>query len=262
MAREPEAVHVDDIDVAGARGVAFFQHARALVGERRRDARHDLLVGDRASRDAALLRYFIRHLIDQRIRCPVAAAGRVVFVPAGAGLLAVASHLEQAIRDLRLRPLGARLANRLEILPDARADVDAGDVLHPVRTDRQAEVGQHLVDLRHARAFLEQQVGLAHVIREHPVRDEAEAVADDDADLAELLRQLERRRDHFLAGVSAANDFEQLHDVRRAEVVMPQHLRRAGRSPRRIDRCRASTSSTPGCSRAGSLSRAPRTSPS
>jgi len=55
-----------------------------------------------------------------------------------------------------------------------------------------------LVDLRHARAFLEQEICLAHVIREHAVRDEPEAVADDDADFAELLGQLQRRGEHFL----------------------------------------------------------------
>ena len=128
-----------------------------------------------------------------RLRLP----GRVVLVPAGAGLLSVAAHLEQPIGNRRLRPFRARLADRLQVLPDARADVDAGDVLHPERSDRQAEVGQHAIDLLDARAFFEQQVRLAHVVGEHPVGDEAEAVADDDADLAELLRQLERRRDRL-----------------------------------------------------------------
>ena len=113
----------------------------------------------------------------------------LVLVPAGAGLLAVAAHLEQPIGHVRLRTFGARLADRRQILANARADVDAGDVLHAERADRQAEIGQHAIDLRHARAFLEQQVRLAHVVGEHAVGDEAEAVADDDADLAEPLRR-------------------------------------------------------------------------
>ena len=66
-----------------------------------------------AARDAALLRFLVGELLDQRIGDPVAAAGRVVLVPAGAGLLAVAPHLEQPIRDRRLRPFRARLADRL-----------------------------------------------------------------------------------------------------------------------------------------------------
>ena len=182
------------------------------------------------------LRLLVGQLLDQRIGVPVAAAGRVVLVPAGAGLLAVASHLEQPIGNRRLRPFRARLADRLQVLPDARADVDAGDVLHAVRPDRQPELGQHAIDLLDARAFLEQQVRLAHVVGEHAVGDEPEAVADDDADLAELLGELERGGDHLLARLAAADDLEQLHHVRRAEVVVAEHLRRpAARACELID---------------------------
>src|SRR6267143_4133300 len=142
MTREAEAVGVDDVDVARARGVPFLEHARAFVGERRRDARDDLLVGDRPPPDAARRRRLIGELFDQRIGGSVAAAGRVVLVPAGAGLLAVAAHLEELIGDVRLRSFRAGLADRFQVLPDARADVDAGDVLHAVRTDGQAELRQ------------------------------------------------------------------------------------------------------------------------
>ena len=145
MAREPEAVAVNDVDVAGADGVPLLEHAGALVGERRRDARDDLLVGNRAALDPAPRGGFGRELLDDRIRNARAAA-RLVLVPAGAGLLPVTAHLVEPIRHLRLRSLRARLANRLEVLANARADVDAGDVLHAERTHRHAEVSQRLVD--------------------------------------------------------------------------------------------------------------------
>ena len=128
---------------------------------------------------------FGRELLDDRIRNARAAAG-FVLVPPGPGLLPVAAHLVQAIRHLRLRSLGARLANRLEVLANPRAHVDAGDVLHAERTHRHPEVSQRLVDLRHARALLEQQIRLAHVIGEHAIGHEAETIADDDADLVQL----------------------------------------------------------------------------
>ena len=96
---------------------------------------------------AALAGFLRGDRFDERIGNAVAAAG-LVLVPAGAGLLPVAAHLEQPIGDRRLRTLRARLADRLQVLPDARADIDAGDVLHAERTDRQAEVGEHAVDLR------------------------------------------------------------------------------------------------------------------
>src|SRR5205823_13036482 len=186
----------------------LLEDTRAFVGERGHDAREDLFVGDGLARDAALLRGRLRELIDQRIRRAIAAAGRVVLVPPGAGLLPIAPHFVELIGHFRLRSFRARLADGLQVLPDARAYVDPRNVLHAVRSDGQAEVGQHLVDLLDTRAFLEQQVRLAHVIREHAVRDEAEAVADDDTDLAESLGELQRRGDDFLARLPASHDLE------------------------------------------------------
>src|SRR6185436_16374881 len=122
VAREAEAVRVDDVDVAGARRVVLLEHPRAFVGERGRDAGDDLVVADRPARDAALFRRLFRELVSQRIGRAVAAARRVVLVPAGAGLLTVASHFEELIRNLRLRSFRTRLADRLQVLPDPRAD--------------------------------------------------------------------------------------------------------------------------------------------
>src|SRR5262249_34543853 len=158
VAREAETVDVDDVDVAGARREPVLQGASPFVGERRRDPRDDLLVLDLAARHAALRSFLGRQLIDQRIGRAIAAPPRIVFVPAGAGLLAVASHLVETIGNRRLRSFGARFANRRQVLPDARADIDAGDVLHAERADRQAEVAEHAIDLLDACALLEQEV--------------------------------------------------------------------------------------------------------
>ena len=48
---------------------------------------------------------------------------------------------------------------------------------------------KHLIDLGHACAFLQQQVSLAHVVSEHAVGDETEAIADHNAHFVQLLRQ-------------------------------------------------------------------------
>src|SRR5687768_18464758 len=101
MARIAEAVGIHDIDVARARGVALFEDARALVGERRHDARDDLVVFDLAPLDASPGGFSGRNLIDQRIRDAITAA-LLVFVPTGAGLLAVVTHLVQPIGHFRL----------------------------------------------------------------------------------------------------------------------------------------------------------------
>ena len=53
----------------------------------------------------------------------------------------------------------------------------------------------------------------------HAIADESAAVADQHADLAQLLRKLHAGGDHFGAGGFAAHDFEQPHHVRGAEEV-------------------------------------------
>ena len=111
MARESEAIAINDVDVARSRREAVLERARAFVGKRRHDARDDFFVRDRPARDATLLPLFFGQLIDERIRRPVAAARRVVLIPPRAGLLAVASHREEPIRNRRLRSLRARLAD-------------------------------------------------------------------------------------------------------------------------------------------------------
>ena len=174
-----------------------------------------------------------------RVRLPA-----FVSVPSRARLLAVAAQCVEAIGNGRLRSLGPRLPDRFQVLADAPADVDAGDVLHPERSHRITEVREGVVDLRDAGAFLEEEVRLAHVVREHAVGDESETVTDDHANLVQLFRELHRRRDHLRAGGAPADDLEQLHHVGGAEEVVPDDLCPAGRSPRRARRCRVSTCST------------------
>ena len=79
----------------------------------------------------------------------------LVSIPARAGFLAVAAKLIEPIHDLGLRPLRPRLAHRFQMLPDTRADVDTGQVLHRERPHRHAEAGQRLVDLQRGSPFLE-----------------------------------------------------------------------------------------------------------
>ena len=60
----------------------------------------------------------------------------------------------------------------------------------------------------------------------HAVADEAPAVADEHADLAERLRQRHRGRQDRGTGLPAADDLEQPHHVGRAEKVVADHLLR------------------------------------
>src|SRR5512140_1993153 len=54
---------------------------------------------------------------------------------------------------------------------------------------------------------------------EHAIADETAAVADQNADLSQLFRQLHAGGDHFFAAGFAPHDLEQAHDIGRTEKV-------------------------------------------
>ena len=219
-------MHPDDVDVAGAQGEALVEDLRALVDQRVEAARHDLVVADRAARDAALRRYAGDQLVDGRIR-KRDAAPLFVAVPAGAGLLPEAAPLAEAVGDRRVAQVG-RPGRRLR-LPHPPAHVETGEIRHLVRSHRQAEVVDDAVDLLRQRPFLQQEVRLPAVGVEHPVADEAVADADQHAHLAERLRQPHDGGDGPGRGAGAAHVLHQLHDVGGAEEVGADDLLRPRR---------------------------------
>ena len=85
------------------------------------------------------------------------------------------------------------------------------------RAHGHAEIVERLVDCFDAGAFFHQELRLADVGMEHAIADEAAAVADQHANLAQLFRKLHAGGDHFFAAGFAAHDFEQAHHVGRAE---------------------------------------------
>src|SRR5215471_19639817 len=145
MAREAKTIDVNHINVAGAHGVAFIENVGALVGERGPDARDDLVIGDGAPLDAASHSSLHRKIVDHWIGNGRAASG-LIAIPAGAGLLAIAAHVEEPVRDYRLRTLSALFSDGSQILADARADIDASDVLHGERAHGHAKIHERAID--------------------------------------------------------------------------------------------------------------------
>ncbi len=186
-----------------------------LVDQREHQALHDLLVGDLARLDAELLAVLGDHVLDQLGRDRVALAGLVV-VPAGAGLLAEAAQLAQlvgAAAVLHVGPLGGAA------LADRPADVVAGQVAHAERAHGEAEPLDRLVHLLRRAALVQQEAGLAAVLLDHAVADEAVADAGDHRRLLDLLGDRHHGGQHVLAGLLAAHHLQQLHHVGRAEEV-------------------------------------------
>ena len=207
MPWEAEPVDINHINVAGAQGVAFLENVRAFIGQSRRDARDDFVVRDGTPINATLGRGFVGEIFNQWIDDRRAAAG-VVSVPTRAGLLPVTAHLKEPVRHWTLRAFGALFSNGTQILANARAHVDAGNILHGKRTHGHAELHQRSIDLLHPRPLLEQQVCLAHVVSDHAIGHKSKTVAHQHANFVELSGEFHARGDGFFRSLAPAHDFD------------------------------------------------------
>src|SRR5690606_37896129 len=134
---EAVAVDPDDVDIRRAGGNALLEYACTLVHQRVERTFEDFLVGDFAALD--ILRP--RRLLDQPRHLRIGLRRTRTFriaVEAAAGLLAEVALVSERIGDQRA------LAERLALAP---ADVEARHVHHRERSHREAEVGEHAVDL-------------------------------------------------------------------------------------------------------------------
>src|SRR5581483_5924007 len=218
--REPVAREIHHVDVRRAQRDAFFEYARALIDQRVDAALDDFLVADLARRHALLLAEVDDQLLDRRIGNRVALAG-LVAIPAAAGFLPEAAELAQAIGNAGVNHFGMFLVTALADVP---ADVVAGEIAHAKRSHRHAPLLERAIDLRRGRALFEQEQRLARVMLDHAIADETVAHAGHDRGLFDRLRELHYGRQHVLAGLRAAHDFEQLHHVRGTEEMRADHV--------------------------------------
>ncbi len=219
--REAVAVEVDDVDVAGALGNAFLENLRALVDQREDAALDDVLLVQRLPLDALFPRRGFQHGREVGILLRGAVAGFVAVV-AGTGLLPEHAGGAELVRDGG--EIQVRRQRRALALADRLADVEAGQVAHGERSHGHAEVAQRTIDLLRRGTFLQQEFGLAAVLEDHAVADEAVADADHHRDLLQLLADRHGGGEHFIAGPLATHHFEQTHDVGRAEEMQADHI--------------------------------------
>src|ERR1019366_2084433 len=121
-----------------------------------------------------------------------------------------------------------RWPGRRKPLAHLPTDVQSGQVAYGERPHRHAEVVKGAIDLLWHRTLLEQESGLAHIRRQHPVADKAFTDPDDCYDLSDPPGELDRSRDDLRRGFRTPNDLQQAHDVRGAEEMQADHILRAG----------------------------------
>src|SRR5690606_1714226 len=219
--REAVAVNPDHVDIRRALSDAFLEDLGALVDHHVHAALEDFLLADLARGDALLL----TELLDQAIDLGVGdgrAAAFLVAVDTGVGLLPQTTLLGELVQ-----PAGRHVpAGLAPLLPNPVADVDAGQVRHGKLAHGDAEIGQHLVDLGRRGPLVDQGDRLGATLVQHAIADEAIAVANQHADLADAFGQIHDRGDDFIGSLRAAHVLQQLHDVGGAEEVHADHVLR------------------------------------
>ena len=96
IGREAIAIDVDDINIAGALGNAFFQNFGSFVHQGVHQPLDDFLTADRPPRHPLFFGVIDNQLLNARVGSGGAIAGGVGVIP-GAGLLAVASELTNTV---------------------------------------------------------------------------------------------------------------------------------------------------------------------
>ena len=155
------------------------------------------------------------------------AVARFVAVIAGAGLLAEAAHCANPVGNRAVARAFGQAVRQPLALANPPAHVEAGEVGHGERPHRQAQLVRRSVHILGQAAFLDQVFRLGAVRMQHAVPYEPVAHAHHDPDLLNAAGDRLRRRQRGETRLFAAHDFQQPHDVGRAEEVHPQHLVRS-----------------------------------
>src|SRR6266487_698249 len=215
------AVQVNDVDINGAQGIALFEDTSAFVHERVKAAIDNFFSGDLTLGNPCLggpLPYQLRHFGIGK-GTPLV----VIFVPAGGGFLPITPQLAKFVFGERLASTG--LLQVTIFFADAPADIEPREIPCGQWPHCHAEVVERFIHGLDASALFDEKLRFATVRAEHAVAYKAHAIADKNADFPEPFRKLHAGRDDFLACRLASYDFEQTHDVGRAEEMRSDHRR-------------------------------------
>ena len=163
---------------------------------------------------------FFDHLDHHRAGDRVTLASLVV-VPACASLLTITSHFAQQVSGFAVLEVGLF---GVATLADRPANVVARQVAHPEGAHGEAKFLNGFVDLGGGAAFFDQEAGLAAVLLDHAVADEAITHARDHRGLFDLLADGHHGGHDVFAGLGTTHDFQQFHHVGWAEEVHAHHV--------------------------------------
>ena len=147
----------------------------------------------------------------------------MVVVPAGTGLLTETAHFTEQISRLAVHHVRAFQCAALANRP---SNVVAGQITHAKRPHGEAKLFHRFVYLRRGATFVHQKAGLAAVLLDHAVANEAVAHARYNRCFLDFFTDRHHCGQHVFAGLGAADHLEQLHHVGRTEKVHADHILR------------------------------------
>src|SRR4029079_16427005 len=108
--------------------------------------------------------------------------------------------------------------------PGSPANIETGKIDHGKMPHRHTEFGENAVDLLRRRTAIEQFAGLLATNFQHAVSDKAEADANHQLYLFDLLGNSDCCGQRIGRGLATTHDFAEPHDVCRAEEMHPEHV--------------------------------------
>ena len=139
IGREAIAIDVDDINIAGVLGNAFFENLGPLVHQGVHQALDDFLTADGTPFDTPFFGVLNDQFLDNRVG-PGRTITRLVSVIAGAGLLAVASLLTDTVGNRAVARACGQAVRQPLALSNAPAHVETGQVAHGKGSHGQTQV--------------------------------------------------------------------------------------------------------------------------
>src|SRR5439155_8101489 len=109
-----------------------------------------------------------------------------------------AAHLIKGVGDYRLPH--SRLVEMFVFLADAPADVEPGQIAHREWTHRHAEIVKRPIDSLGRSAFLDQQLRLAEIGKQHPIAHKSAAIPYQYTDLVQFPCESHGSGDHLRFG--------------------------------------------------------------
>ena len=220
------SIDVDDINIAGALGNAFFQNLGPLVHQGVHQPLNDFLTADRPPSHPFFFGVVDNQLLNGRVG-PGGTITGCVGVIAGAGLLAVASLLTDTVGNRAVARAFRQAVRQAFPLSNAPAHVETGQVAHGEGPHGQTQVVDRAIHILGQAALFKQVLGLRAVFVQHAVTDKTVTHPNHHADFLNGLADRLGRGQGLKARLGAADDFEQTHDIGRAEEMRTDDFVRA-----------------------------------